>query len=136
VSHHGDTEARSKLLHEELTEKIIGAAIEVHRALGPGLLETAYEECLCRELSLRGVPFQRQVPLPVEYKGVKLDCGYRLDLIVQDQVILELKCVERLLPVHDAQLLSYLKLTRKRVGIILIFNVATLVRGGIVRKVL
>ena len=136
MSHHGDTEARSKLLHEELTEKIIGAAIEVHRALGPGLLETAYEECLCRELSLRGVPFQRQVPLPVEYKGVKLDCGYRLDLIVQDQVILELKCVERLLPVHDAQLLSYLKLTRKRVGIILNFNVATLVRGGIVRKVL
>jgi len=136
VSHHGDTEARSKLLHEELTEKIIGAAIEVHRALGPGLVESAYEECLCRELSLRGVPLQRQVPLPVEYKGVKLDCGYRLDLIVQDQVILELKCVERLLPVHDAQLLTYLKLTRKRVGIILNFNVATLVRDEIVRKVL
>ncbi len=136
MSHHGDTEARSKLLHEELTEKIIGAAIEVHRALGPGLVESAYEECLCRELSLRGVPLQRQVPLPVEYKGVKLDCGYRLDLIVQDQVILELKCVERLLPVHDAQLLTYLKLTRKRVGIILNFNVATLVRDEIVRKVL
>jgi GxxExxY protein len=136
VIHHGDTEARSKLLHEDLTEKIIGAAIEVHRALGPGLLESAYEECLCREFSLRGLAFQRQVPLPVEHKSVKLDRGYRLDIIVRDEVILELKCVEHLLPVHDAQLLTYLKLTRKRVGIIINFNVATLVRGGIVRKVL
>ncbi len=134
--HHGDTEARSKLLYEELTEKIIGAAIEVHRALGPGLLESAYEECLCRELNLRGLAFQRQVPLPVEYKGVKLDCGYRLDLVVQDAVILEQKCVEHVLPVHEAQLLTYLKLTAKHVGIIINFNVATLVRGGIVRKVL
>jgi GxxExxY protein len=134
--HHGGTETRSKLLHEDLTEKIIGAAIEVHRALGPGLLESAYEECLCRELHLRGIPFQRQVPLPVEYKGVKLDCGYRLDLIVQDAVILELKCVEHILPVHEAQLLAYLKLTGKRIGLIINFNVATLVRGGIVRKVL
>jgi GxxExxY protein len=136
VIHHGDTEARSKLLHEELTEKIIGAAIEVHRALGPGLLESAYEEGLCRELGLRGVAFQRQVSLPIEYKGVKLDCGYRSDLIVQDEVILELKCAEHLLPVHDAQLLTYLKLTHKRVGLIINFNVATLVKGGIVRKVL
>jgi GxxExxY protein len=136
VIHHGDTEARSKLLHEELTEKGIGAAIEVHRALGPGLLESAYEECLCREFGLCGLAFQRQVPLPVEYKGVKLDCGYRLDLIIQDEVILELKCVERVLPVHEAQLLTYLKLTGKRVGLIVNFNVATLVRGGIVRKVL
>jgi GxxExxY protein len=134
--YHGDTETRSKLLYEDLTEKVIGAAIEVHRALGPGLLESAYEECLCLEFNLRGLAFQRQVPLPVEYKGVKLDCGYRLDLIVQDEVILELKCVEHLLPVHDAQLLTYLKLTRKRVGIIINFNVATLVKGGIVRKVL
>ena len=134
--HHGDTEARSKLLHEELTEKIIGAAIEVHRAPGPGLLESAYEECLCREFNLRGLTFQRQVQLPVEYKGVKLDCGYRLDLIVQDDVVLELKCVEHTLPVHVAQLLTYLKLTGKHVGIIINFNVATLVRGGIVRKVL
>jgi GxxExxY protein len=133
--HHGDTEARSKLLHEELTEKIIGAAIEVHRALGPGLLESAYEERLCREFNLRGLAFQRQVQLPVEYKGVKLDCGYRLDLIVQDAVILELKCMD-ILPVHEAQLLTYLKLTGKHVGIIINFNVATLVRGGAVRKVL
>jgi GxxExxY protein len=100
VIHHGDTEARSKLLHEELTEKIIGAAIEVHRALCLGLLESAYEVCLCREFNLRGLVFQRQVPLPVEYKGVKLDCGYRLDLVVQDAVILELKCEEHVLPVH------------------------------------
>jgi GxxExxY protein len=134
--HHGDTEARSKLLQEDLTEKIIGAAIEVHRALGPGLLESAYEECLCHEFSLRGLSFQRQVALPVEYKEVKLDCGYRLDLIVQDSVILELKCVEHILPLHEAQLLTYLKLTRKRIGLIINFNVATLVRGGIVRKVL
>jgi GxxExxY protein len=136
VIHHGGTEARSKLLHEELTEKVIGAAIEVHRALGPGLLESAYEECLCRELGLRGLAFERQVPLPVEYKGVKLDCGYRLDLIVQDEVILELKCIEKVLSVHEAQLLTYLKLTGKHVGLIINFNVSTLVRGGIVRKVL
>lgn len=134
--HHGDTEPRSKLLHEELTEKIIGAAIEVHRVLGLGLLESAYEECLCRELDLRGLAFQRQVPLPVDYKGVKLDCGYRLDLIVDEEVILELKCIERILSVHEAQLLTYLKLTGKRVGLIINFNVATLMRGGIVRKVL
>jgi GxxExxY protein len=134
--HHGDTETRSKLLHDELTEKIIGAAIEVHRALGSGLLESAYEECLCRELDLRGLKFHRQVPLPVEYKGVKLDCGYRLDLIVQDEVILELKCIERVLSVHEAQLLTYLKLTGKRVGLIVNFKVATLMKGGIVRKAL
>jgi GxxExxY protein len=123
---HGGTETRSKLLHENLTEQIIGASIEVHRTLGPGLLESAYEECLCHELRLRGLAFQRQVPLPVEYKGVQIDCG----------VILELKCVEHVLPVHEAQLLTYLKLTGKRVGIIINFHVATLVRGGIVRKVI
>jgi GxxExxY protein len=134
--HHGDTETRRKLLHEDLTEKVIGAAIEVHRALGPGLLESAYEECLCRELNLRGLAFQRQVPLPVEYKGVKLDCGYRLDLIVQNEVVLELKCAEHVLPAHESQLLTYLKLTGKHVGIIINFNVATLVGGGVVRKVL
>jgi len=134
--HHGDTEARSKLLHEELTEKIIGAAIEVHRALGPGLLESAYEEALCHEFHLRGICFERQRPLPVEYKGVKLDCGYRLDLIVENKVILEIKCVEHVLPVHEAQLLTYLKMTGMRVGLILNFNISTLVRGGVVRKVL
>jgi GxxExxY protein len=134
--YHGDTEARSKLLHEELTEHVIGAAIEVHRALGPGLLESAYEECLCHELHLRGISFERQVPLPVEYKGVKLDCGYRIDLIAGDSLVLELKCVEHILPVHEAQLLTYLRLTDKRVGLILNFNTSVLTRGGIVRKVL
>ncbi len=134
--YHGDTEARSKLFHEELTEKIIGAAIEVHRGLGPGLLESAYEECLCHEFHLRRIGFERQRPLPVEYKGVKLDCGYRLDLIVENKVILEIKCVEHILPVHEAQLLTYLKMTGVEVGLILNFNIATLVRGGVVRKVL
>jgi GxxExxY protein len=134
--HHGDTEARRKLLHEDLTERVIGAAIEVHRALGPGLLESAYEECLCHEFHLQGISFERQRPLPVEYKGVKLDCGYRLDLTVENKVILEIKCVEHILPVHEAQLLTYLKMTGMRVGLLLNFNVSTLIRGGIVRKVL
>ncbi len=133
--HHGDTEARSKLLHEALTEPVIGAAIEVHQALGPGLLGSAYEECLCHEFHLRGISFERQRPLPVEYKGIKLDCGYRLDLTVENKVILEIKCVEHILPVHEAQLLTYLKMTGTRVGLILNFNVPMLVRGGIVRKV-
>jgi GxxExxY protein len=136
MNYHGDTETRSKLLYEELTEGVIGAAVDVHRALGPGLLESAYEECLCHELHLRGTRFARQVPLPIEYKGVKLDCGYRLDLVVEDVLILEIKCVERVLPVHEAQLLTYLKLTGKRVGLILNFNVSMLTRGGIIRNVL
>jgi len=134
--YHGDTEARSKLLHEELTESVIGAAIEVHRALGPGLLESAYEECLCHELYLRNIEFERQVPLPVEYKGIKLECGYRLDLIVEKALIIEIKCLEHVLPVHEAQLLTYLKMTGKRVGLILNFNVSVLTRGGVIRKVL
>ena len=133
---HGDTESRSKLLHEELTEAVIGAAIEVHRVLGPGLLESAYEECLCHELHLRGIQFQRQVPLPINYKGVSMDCGYRLDPVFEDKVILELKCLEHVLPVHEAQLLTYLKLPGKRVGLLINFHVAILTRGGIVRKVL
>jgi GxxExxY protein len=136
VIHHGDTETRSKFLFEHLTEQVIGAAIEVHRELGPGLMESAYEECLCHELHLRNLNFQRQLPLPVQYKGVSLDCGYRIDIVVEDLLILELKCVEHLLPVHEAQLLTYLKLTGKRVGLILNFNVSVLTRGGIIRKVL
>ena len=132
--HHGDTETRSKLLYEGLTENVIGAAVEVHRALGPGLLESAYEECLCHELRLRGIQFERQVPVPV-YKGINLDCGYRLDIVVEQRVILELKCVEHILPVHEAQLLTYLKLASKRVGLLINFYVAILARGGIVRKV-
>jgi GxxExxY protein len=134
--HHGGTETRSKLLHEDLTESVIGAAIEVDRALGPGLLESAYEECLCHELHLRGIAFERQLPLPVEYKGIKLDCCYRLDIVIESSLVLEIKCVEDVPPVHEAQLLIYLKMTHKRVGLILNFNVPTLARGGIVRKVL
>lgn len=132
----GGAEAQSDLLFKTLTEKIIGAAIEVHQVLGLGLLESAYEECLCHELMLRDLRFVRQVPVPVEYKGVKLDCGYRLDLLVEDQVILELKCVERLMPVHEAQLITYLQLTGKKVGLIFNFHTDLLTRGGMVRKVL
>lgn len=134
--YHGDTEARSKLLHEELTESVIGSTIEVHRALGLGLLESPYEECLCHEFRLRGISFTRQVSLPVEYKGVKVDCGYRLDLVVEDKLILRIKRVEHLLPVHEAQLLTYLRMTGRRVGLILNFNVPVLTRGGITRKIL
>ena len=123
------------LLAEQITEAIIGAAIEVHRLLGPGLLESAYEECLCHELSLRGLAFERQVALPVIYKGVKLDCGYRLDIVVADQVVVELKTVDALLPVHEAQLLTYLKLSGKRIGLLLNFHVEVL-RNGMKRRVL
>jgi GxxExxY protein len=117
------------------TSPIIGAAIEVHRHLGPGLLESAYEECLCHELHLRGLGFKRQIEIPVLYKGLKLDCGYKLDLIIQDEIILELKSVEKLLPVHEAQLLTYLKLTGKKVGLLINFNVPLLTQG-IIRRVL
>ena len=123
------------LIHEDLTEVVIGAAIEIHRVLGPGLLESAYEECLCYELSRRDVRFERQVPLPVIYKEVRLDCGYRIDILVADTVVLELKCVEKILPVHDAQLLTYLRLANKRVGLLFNFNVPVL-RDGIKRRVL
>lgn len=118
-----------------ITETIIGAAIEVHRALGPGLLESVYEECLCRELSLRGIPFERQRSLSVEYKGLRLDCGYRLDLLVADTVVVEIKAVESLLPIHEAQLLTYLRLGGWKVGLLINFNVAVL-RQGIRRRVL
>jgi GxxExxY protein len=117
------------------TSPIIGAAIEVHRNLGPGLLESAYEECLCHEIHLRGLDFKRQVALPLLYKGLKLDCGYKLDLIVQDEIILELKAVEKLLPIHEAQLLTYLRLTGKKVGLLINFNVPLLTQG-IIRRVL
>ena len=115
--------------HNELTEQVIGAAIEVHRALGPGLLESAYEECLAHELELRGLYFQRQVPLPIIYKSVRLECGYRIDIAVENLIILELKTVEKLLPIHDAQLLTYLKLTNKKLGLLLNFNVPILKEG-------
>ena len=136
MNDHGGTGTQRKLIQEELTEQVIGGAIEVHRILGPGLLESAYEECLCHEFRLHGLKFQRQVPLPVQYKGINLDCGYRIDVVVEDAVILELKCVEHVLPVHEAQLLTYLKLTGKKVGLILNFYIPVLARGGVVRRVL
>ena len=120
---------------KELTENVIGAAIEVHRALGPGLLESAYEMCLCRELALRELAFERQRAIPVEYKGVKLDCGYRADLIIAGAVLVEIKAVEELTPLNDAQLLSYMKLAGLKVGLLFNFNVH-LLKHGIRRKVL
>ena len=133
------TETQSHRENEERkdprTAPIIGAAIEVHRALGPGLLESAYEECLCHELHLRGLAFQHQVDLPVPYKGLKLDCGYKMDVVVEDEVVLELKSIEKILPVHEAQLLTYMKLSGKRVGLLINFNVPLLTRG-IIRRVL
>ncbi len=136
-TYHGDTEARSSvgLLSGPLTEQIIGAAIEVHGQLGPGLLESIYEECMCEELRLRDIPFQCQVELPVVYKGRKTQVIQRIDLIVADEVVVELKSVERVLSVHEAQLLTYLKLTGKRVGLLTNFNVPVLHRG-ITRRVL
>ena len=129
-------DARSvRLVEAELTGKIIGAAMDVHRELGPGLLESAYQACLCRELSLTGIPCRAQVDLPVQYKGARVDCGYRIDLIVDDRVIVELKSVEHVLPVHEAQLLTYLRLSGIRVGLLINFNVPVL-RRGIVRRVL
>jgi len=113
----------------DISGKIIGAAIEVHKHLGPGLLESAYEECLCCEMTLRGIKFERQVPLPLNYKGVDLDCGYRMDLLVEDKVIVELKSIEALEPIHDAQLLTYLRLRDAWLGLIINFNVIMLKDG-------
>ena len=118
----------------ELSSKIIGAAIEVHKALGPGLLESAYEECLGHELGLQGMSFDRQRSLPVKYKGKKLDIGYRLDIVVENAIILELKSCEKIEPIHKAQLLTYLKLSGLSLGLLLNFNVAKM-RDGIVRIV-
>lgn len=125
----------SFLSPDEITEAIIGAAIEVHRNLGPGLLESSYHVCLCRELNLRNIPFRSAVELPVIYKGLRLDAGYRLDLLVADFVIVELKSVEKLEKVHDAQLLTYLKLAGKPIGLLINFNVPVL-KDGVRRKVL
>ena len=118
----------------ELSSKIIGGAIEVHKALGPGLLESAYEECMCHELNLQGFSLERQKPLPVTYKGIILDCGYRLDIVVEKMIILELKSCEKIEPIHKAQLLTYLKLAGLNLGLLLNFNVPVM-RDGIVRIV-
>ena len=125
---------RKRWAKDPRTAAIIGAAIEVHRALGPGLLESAYEECLCEELLLRKIPFKRQVILPVTYKGKRLDIGYRIDLLVNDEVLVELKTVESILPIHEAQTLTYMRLGGWQVGLILNFNV-TILKNGIKRLV-
>jgi GxxExxY protein len=115
--------------YSDLTHKIIGAAIEVHRQLGPGLLESAYEECLARELSIRNLSFERQKPIPVVYKGVKLECGYRIDLLVEHRIVLELKAIEQIAPIHEAVVLTYLKLSGITVGLLINFHVAILKDG-------
>jgi GxxExxY protein len=135
MSLQGAAGAVQKLRYEDLTKEIIGAAIEVHKAIGPGLLEGVYEECLCHELALRNLHFERQLIVPVTYKGVAMDCGYRLDVVVESAVVLELKSVDRIHPIFEAQLLTYMRLLQKPVGLLINFNVPIL-RNGIVRKVL
>jgi len=120
---------------ESLTKEVIDCTFQVHSQLGPGLLESTYEACLCHELSLRNIPFKRQVSLPVIYKETKLDAGYRLDLLIDDQLIIELKSVEQLENIHKAQLLTYLKLSQKTLGLLINFN-STLIKDGIKRVVL
>jgi GxxExxY protein len=119
----------------ELTHETIGAAIEVHRHLGPGLLESSYRECLCRELMLRGVAFRREYALPLQYKGMHLECGYRIDLLVADRVVVEIKAIEALAPIHDAQLLTYMRVGGWKVGLLINFNV-TVLKDGIRRRIL
>ena len=117
------------MTERELTEKVIGCAIEVHRILGPGLLESTYQQCLAHELKLNAIPFRLEAPLPVDYKGVKLDCGYRLDLLVNETLIVELKAVDEVTGLHRAQLMTYLKLAKIEVGLLINFNVTRLVDG-------
>jgi GxxExxY protein len=119
----------------EITDAVIGAAIEVHKVLGPGLLESAYVQCLCYELTLRKLPFALEVPLPVIYKGLKLDCGYRMDMVVADRVVVEVKAVEHLAAINEAPLLTYLRLSGRQVALLINFNVPVL-RQGIMRRVL
>src|SRR5882672_7590175 len=119
----------------QLTYEVIGASIEVNRKLGPGLLESAYRKCLCRELMLRGIPYKKEQPLPLEYKGIRLECGYRVDILVGGIVAVEVKSVEALAPIHEAQLLTYLRLGGWRVGLLINFNVVVL-KNGIHRKIM
>ena len=125
----------NKVKVNDITEAVIGAAFEVHRFLGPGLLESAYIQCLCYELTLRKIPFELEVPLPVVYKGFKLDCGYPLDMVVAGAVVVEVKAIELVAPVHEAQLLTYLRMGGWKAGLLINFNVLFL-RDGIVRRVL
>lgn len=120
---------------DELSKRVIGCALEVHKHLGPGLLESTYEQCMAHELSLAGIAFKIQPALPVEYKGLKLDCGYRIDLLIEEKLIVELKSVAELLPIHQAQLLTYMKLARIPIGLLINFNVTRL-KDGLRRFVL
>jgi GxxExxY protein len=120
---------------DQISNQVIGCALEVHRVLGPGLLESTYEQCLAHELSLAGISFKLQFPLPVKYKGIKLDCGYRIDLFVNDELIVELKSVDQIMGIHQAQLLTYMKLSGVKVGLLINFNVEML-KSGIKRFVL
>jgi GxxExxY protein len=131
---HGGTESTEKTTSRfahgsELSETVIGLAIDVHRRLGPGLLESVYEECLCFELRQAGMAHGRQVPLALVYKGVQLECGYRMDIVVDHRVILEVKAVERLLPIHEAQMLTYLRLSGLRIALLMNFNSVALKNG-------
>jgi GxxExxY protein len=117
------------LKFDELSNKVLGCAIEVHRELGPGLLESTYEQCLAYELSRAKIPFKVQVELPVEYKEIRLDCGYRIDLLADDQLVVELKSVDQLMPIHEAQILTYMKLASVKVGLLINFNVTILTKG-------
>jgi len=135
IIHRRDTETQRETLGDSLTEIVIGAAIEVHRTLGAGLLESAYEECLCYELECRNLKFARQVALPIHYKAITLDCAYRMDIVVEDRLILELKAVDKLLPIHDAQLLTYLRLSGIKTGLLMNFNVPAL-KDGLKRMML
>jgi GxxExxY protein len=114
---------------KELSKKVIGCAIEVHKHLGPGLLESAYQQCFCHELRLNNIGFHKEKPLPVNYKGCLLDCGYRMDIVVEDEIIIELKSVEQLMRIHEAQLLSYMKLAEIKYGFLINFNVRLLKEG-------
>ncbi len=118
-----------------LSERVIGSAIEVHRHLGPGLLESAYEECLCFELKQIGIDHRRQVALPIRYKGFTLDCGYRMDIVVGGELVVEIKSVDRLLPIHDAQMLTYLRLSGHKIGLLMNFN-SVVLKDGLKRIVL
>jgi GxxExxY protein len=125
---HEDTKTRRKDFLDG-SGQVVSACFEVHRHLGPGLLESIYEECVCRELLLRGIPFRRQVDVPAEYKGLPVDVGYRLDVLVDERIILEVKAVEQLMPVHTAQVLTYLRMTSLRVALLVNFNVPVLKQG-------
>ena len=114
---------------DDLSNRVLGCSIEVHRELGPGLLESAYEQCLAYELNQAGIPFKIQQPMPVAYKQIKLDCGYRIDLLVDDRLIVELKSVEQLSKIHEAQVLTYMKLLNVRIGLLINFNVQMLKKG-------